>query len=416
MNNNPEVIISGEINIVHSLFANIWLRQFKYLLLPISLLILLELKSTWSVFILCITTYVTISIFFPLIALIKNRDLSSSLLLTFHLEIAKYCSISITFIMISLNAFHYIAYYWVIISLFANMAVVSVRLNLSSLPRTYIDSAFVDFLEAIQLIFIAMKYFDMWAVSWENTLAFYECFIYFIAFIGCMSAFFLPLMYGISSLHPEGSDQRKTFRFVCWIFFHVVFKSISMYYLFFNFLNYANENGLNPDSIIEHDDITLKLALYFMAFTSIINLYLMSCQESLLKKMISIKLLIIGKGKGVKREFVKVPFDMKIIQAGTNYFKNLVSTKILPKTIDIGEISQEDTSETEECMICCSNPSTTLVRPCNHSGFCETCIIQYLGTNTVCPHCKAPIKKIYVMKFDEENGKYMGEKVLTIIK
>ena len=410
------MIVTGEINIVQSIYLNVWLRQFKYLLIPVTVLLMLEFKCKWSVLFVCITVYLLFSVIFQLKGLISNLKLASSLHLTFYLEILKYLSLSVTFIFISLNAYHYIAYYWVLIILFTNLVVISIRLGMSQFPRTYIDNGFGDFIEAVQFIFIAFKYFDIWSVSWSNTLVFYKCFVYFIAVLGVGSAFLLPFIMGIASFQPEGGLQKMIFNFVTYVLFHVAFKAISFFYIFFAFVNFATSKGFVPGAVMDSDDLALKVALYFMLVCSILNLCLINQQQIYFKKIIAIKLLIISRAKGVKREFVKVPFDMKIVHAGTNYFKKLVSTRKLPDSMDIGQVNRDSSEYSNECMICCMNPSTTLIRPCNHGGFCENCIIQYLGTNTVCPHCKVQIDKVYVMKFDAENGNFLGEKVLSIIK
>jgi hypothetical protein len=126
--------------------------------------------------------------------------------------------------------------------------------------------------------------------------------------------------------------------------------------------------------------------------------------------------MVISRNKGVKREIIEIPFDMKIMQAGTNYFKKLISTRKIPKTFDIAKSFTDENTEMSDCIICCTNKSNTLIRPCNHGGFCEECIITYLGTNNSCPNCKTKITKIYVMDYDKELGKFYGTKVLSLIK
>ena len=65
------------------------------------------------------------------------------------------------------------------------------------------------------------------------------------------------------------------------------------------------------------------------------------------------------------------------------------------------------------CTICNEKPSNVLIRPCNHGGCCEDCIINCMKNNSVCPHCNEIIGKVYVIELDKTTKKYMGKKVLT---
>ena len=54
-----------------------------------------------------------------------------------------------------------------------------------------------------------------------------------------------------------------------------------------------------------------------------------------------------------------------------------------------------------DCFICYDKPHNVLIRPCNHGGCCEECMLTYLESNDSCPYCKLTIKKVYVMDYDE---------------
>jgi hypothetical protein len=309
----------------------------------------------------------------------------------------------------------YIYDFIVIIILLGHITVMGIRLFLSSLPRTYTDGQFGDFMEGIQFFLIALKYFHLINISWGWTLIIYSLFIQFVVGIGIFCSFLIPIMLGIARCFAPDSNDRKVFMFTSWIFFHISWKGLSFYYLFHNFKIFLYQNGLRPGTQMFSPDPTMIPMMFFFFFGGIINFFWFYQQEELFNRLIAVKLMVISKNKGIKREIIEVPFDMKIVQAGTNYFKKLISTRKIPKTFDLPDSLPNKDNEIPECMICCSNESNILIRPCNHGGICESCIITYLGTNNSCPNCKAKITKIYVMDFNKDMKKYYGTKVLTIV-
>ena len=54
-----------------------------------------------------------------------------------------------------------------------------------------------------------------------------------------------------------------------------------------------------------------------------------------------------------------------------------------------------------ECVICMDKKNEILLRPCNHTGFCKSCIIEQIKENNNCPICRKDIQKAYVIYFDE---------------
>ena len=108
-------------------------------------------------------------------------------------------------------------------------------------------------------------------------------------------------MLGMSSFHPVGSYDRKTLLMSSWVFFHVIWKALSFYFLYHNLLIFLNSNGLNFGNIIWKTDKTLLPICYFFLIGAIINLFWFYDQKDLFTRIISLKLMIISKNKGVKR-------------------------------------------------------------------------------------------------------------------
>ena len=300
-----------------------------------------------------------------------------------------------------------------ILVLILNIGLMINRFILASLPRTYVDGQFADLMEAVQFLFIGLKLMGLINFSWETITLIYAVFIYFIVYFGVICAFLFPIMLGMSFFHPAGSNDRKTLLLSSWVFFHVVWKGICLFYLFQNLLIFLNSDGLTLGEEIWEPDMTLVPFCILLFAGGIVNMIWFYDQKEIFARIISLKMMIVGKNKGVKRVIAEVPFDLKIMKAGSNYFKELISTRKVPNTFSVTETKEENGFT--DCMICCTNEPNILIRPCNHGGICEDCIITYLGTNNSCPNCKTKITKIYVMNYDKENKKYVGEKVLTML-
>ena len=203
--------------------------------------------------------------------------------------------------------------------------------------------------------------------------------------------------------------------FFVWILFHISWKGLCFFYLFDNVLLFLKTNDLNINTKIKIMDPTLLPITILFLLGGIINYFWFQKQRDIFTRIIAIKMMVNNKTLFIKRDIIRIPFDLKIIKAGSNYFKKLISNKKLPKTSDFTDEVIGLKKDESDCIICYSNPSNVLIRPCNHGGLCENCTITYLGTNNTCPICKCEIQKIFVMNFDLKNQKYLGEKVLTMI-
>ena len=336
-----------------------------------------------------------------------------SMRLTFQINMMKYVSLLVVFVFAWLYISEYIHYSILLIVLILNIGLMINRFILASLPRTYVDGQFADLMESVQFFFIALKFIRIINFSWENVTIIYSIYIYFILYFGILCAFMFPIMIGMSFFHPAGSNDRKTLQLSSWVFFHIVWKGICLYYLYENLLIFLNSDGLVLGEELWETDLTLVPFCIALFVGGVVNIIWFYDQKDLFTRIISIKMMIVGKNKGVKRVIAEVPFDLKIMKAGSNYFKDLISTRKIPDTFSLTNNNEENGFV--ECMICCTNDPNILIRPCNHGGICEDCIITYLGTNDCCPNCKAKITKIYVMNYDKKTKKYIGEKVLTLV-
>ena len=329
----PEFIISGEVNIIKSVYFNVLVRQGKYIWQAITVLLMIYLQWSFWFAMAMSCLYCVVQISTCIYGLWANKELSATLLVTFKINLAKYCSLLLTFTSILLYMSHYISSYVVFLFMILNILVMSIRFFVAYMPRMYVEGQLLDVMEAIQVFVIYLKVLSFISFTWINTIYFYKVYVYFGAIMGCFAAFMLPLMKGIASFHPMNSEQRKPLEFGAWAFFHLFWKGISFWYLFFQILICLNSKNLQENLIINFSDLDPYFlpVMWFFLFCSIINVIYLNQQREIFMKVISGKLLILNSAnKGVKRETFMAPIDMKIAHSGANYFKDIISNRNIP--------------------------------------------------------------------------------------
>lgn len=93
---------------------------------------------------------------------------------------------------------------------------------------------------------------------------------------------------------------------------------------------------------------------------------------------------------GIRLEFYLKDLKVDMQQISENYFDNAPTQ------------DKKYNKESAECTICFENKNNILLQPCNHSGFCQDCMIEQLKYQRHCPFCRQDIKQIYVIYYDEE--------------
>ena len=58
------------------------------------------------------------------------------------------------------------------------------------------------------------------------------------------------------------------------------------------------------------------------------------------------------------------------------------------------------------CYICSEQEGNVLIKPCDHCGVCEKCLMSWMSSSEVCPLCKQEIKKFYLLEWNEQEKKY----------
>eukprot|EP00826_Nyctotherus_ovalis_P060055 TRINITY_DN8401_c0_g1_i26.p1 TRINITY_DN8401_c0_g1~~TRINITY_DN8401_c0_g1_i26.p1 ORF type:complete len:221 (+),score=43.35 TRINITY_DN8401_c0_g1_i26:417-1079(+) len=61
----------------------------------------------------------------------------------------------------------------------------------------------------------------------------------------------------------------------------------------------------------------------------------------------------------------------------------------------------EKLDSNEDCLICMSNPKTTIIKPCNHVCVCDECASVLLRNQSACPICRTTMTEYSIIKAKE---------------
>lgn len=83
----------------------------------------------------------------------------------------------------------------------------------------------------------------------------------------------------------------------------------------------------------------------------------------------------------------EVTSDIKLIMIKRNFFtgKDLISLK---PAFGLKNSPLFNEESNEKCIICITNPPTTMVEPCRHVCLCEECAVTLQNNSTQCPVCR----------------------------
>lgn len=94
---------------------------------------------------------------------------------------------------------------------------------------------------------------------------------------------------------------------------------------------------------------------------------------------------------------------------------NQVSETFFRRSSTIGLDTHKNMNHTpKDCIICFSNESSILLRPCNHCGICRPCIELHLKKNRQCPICKGEIDQVFILQWDSVKKEYVTNQMITI--
>lgn len=108
----------------------------------------------------------------------------------------------------------------------------------------------------------------------------------------------------------------------------------------------------------------------------------------------------------VDKFFKKQSAEMSVFFKDVRIDMQKVSQNFFDKVNERFSFLDEDE---DLCTICCDEQNQILLQPCNHSGFCQTCILQVYKKKGLCPFCKKKIERLFVIYFDQDYDCYRAK-------
>ena len=265
----------------------------------------------------------------------------------------------------------------------------------------------------LQVILIPLNF--IFQGSWNVFLLIFEIETTVFYIFGWIMAFFLCvyLFYFIFKLKCRISLETISGLYICLLFVFIAYLFIFAYYFFQTFklilINnlYRSNESVKLLSIPGFYQLN-KVFLIFLLITFVII--------NILYFIILYYLNLMAQKRGRFLSIISYAKNLKVglTQISENFFKKTNNEKNnLVDSNEEEEILLLDKKESK-CMICQDNQNEIIIRPCGHSGFCEKCIIKHLKSKIFCPICRHSIEKAIIIKYDEENSRYITNKIIKM--
>jgi hypothetical protein len=276
--------------------------------------------------------------------------------------------------------------------------------------QTHVNNQVWCFFEALQILWISLKLMNSSGQpDWIYVLLLLYIVVGLLFFFSIISCILFPcIIFAYFTSTEEQAEQKPLVLFASKIIFTISWKGITYFTLLRNFHAIANENKVAPGMPISPNGYSLLCISVVMVIFAFIDLVYFMVVSDTFKKFISSMMLISNRNQDITSQNLSGSMNMQLMQVGANYFQRRNT-----QTDGAGEEEQvKKAPEILDCMICCDKPSGTLIRPCNHGGICEECMIRYLEGKNICPHCKTSITKVYIIDYDEEKKNFMAKRII----
>ena len=405
----PQLVAVSEYTVVNYLYYKQILENIGFILLGICILVIVTSKQPIAFIFLFMFLYCLFSFFFALYYLIRCSNLGFTIRKTFIMDLmldSGYCVVFMAYFLIfNKNLDVSLLPFFII----PHIILVTVRMCSSFDRQTHVENQVWAFIEAFQLLWISLKFANPanqpdW--GWVLLITYIIVIILLIAGIICALA--LGCFVGIiMNTADEAEEQKNLLKFMCHAMYHLAWKSIVFFYLLRNFHHMANDNKFAPGAPLEPKGGSLLGTSGVMIVCAFIDILILCSVSDTLKRLLSTRMFISNQKEDIQVHNLANPMNMHIMQVGANYFQ-----RNRGQNEDEEAGPKKKAPEILDCMICCDKPSNTLVRPCNHGGICEDCMVKYMEMKDSCPHCKAKIRKVYVIEYDEEKENFMAKRII----
>lgn len=406
----PQIVAASEYTVVNYIYYKGILEKVGFILLGICLLILISAKKSIEFLFLMFFLYCLFGIFFALYFLVKCSNLALTIRKTFILDILLDTGYSILFLSYFLVFLKIIDISVLPFLIIPHIILMTARMCSSFDRQTHADNQVWAFFEAFQILWISLKLANTnGQPDWGWVLLLIYIVVVGLLIVGMIASLALGCLLGvIMNMNDANLEQKNILKFLAHALYHIAWKSMVFFYLLRNFHQMGNENKFGPGMPLEPKGNSLVIICGVMIVFAFIDIIILIRVSDTLKRLLSTKMFISNKQEEIAVQTLSNPMNMHLMQVGANYFQ---SNRNQPEDQE-NPVQTKKTPEILDCMICCDRPSNTLIRPCNHGGTCEECMIRYMESKNCCPHCKTKIKKVYIVDFDEENENFMAKRVI----
>lgn len=291
--------------------------------------------------------------------------------------------------------------------------------------------------DAMQLFFISAKISGMVNSTWNYTLFLYMASAIYLTVLGVFMTLILSCsMIGIFQRRVEAWKVKS----LVWLTWNYLSTGFVYIYINKSVIHFYNDDGLTGKEVVsqfvsfKNDEGVEQMikSVSFLILISAVSLITMLFMKKEVTKFFTKIVYRNEVRKEVSLRFFSKSFTFKLIQASTTYFlkpkKDELNLKleneenddnrgngdaVVDETGNSGMIVKmvgEGVVEREVCVFCCERMPNVMIDGCGHGGVCKECMLNYLkGNGDKCPFCKKTILKIYVLEFDEKDGKYTSK-------
>ena len=406
-----QVVAASEYTVVKYIYYKQILTDVGFILLGITLIALITTKQGFENLFLMFFLFSLFSLIFAFYFLVKCANLASSIKKTFIMDILwdlGYCFVFLAYFLVFKKVLDISMLPFFIIP---HIILVTIRMCFSFDRQTFADNQVWAFFEAFQILWISLKLVNSSGhPDWVYVLLLLYIVCGFMLFIGVISAVAYPcLMIAYCNIPNEQAEQKNLLLFLSRTLFFLSWKTIAYFILLRNFHAMANENKVTPGTPITPKDSSLMNISIVLIIFAFLDIFYLCAVSDTMKRIFSTRLFISNKNEEIAVQNLSAPMNMQLMQVGANYFQRRNANE----EQNLTESQAKKAPEIMDCMICCDKPSATLIRPCNHGGICEDCMVRYLEGKNICPHCKVSIKKVYIIDYDEEKRSYMAKRIIT---
>ena len=411
----PQLVAVSEYTVVNYLYYKQIIENIGFMLLGLCLLVLISGKGPIEFIFLYCFLYCLFGFFFALYYLVRCSNLAFTIRKTFIMDLvldSGYCIVFMAYFLIFSKSLDISLLPFFIIP---HIILVSVRMCSSFDRQTHVDNQVWAFFEAFQILWISLKVVNSSGQpDWGWVLLLTYIVVVLLLIGGMICALALGCFVGIVlNTDDNAQEQKNILKYLCHTMYHLAWKSLVFFYLLRNFHHIGNENKFVPGAPLDPKGNSLAAISGVMIICAFIDIIILCAVSDTLKRLLSTRMFISNKSEDIQVQNLANPMNMHIMQVGANYFQRNRQTGNENGTDEENQNNApKKQPEILDCMICCDKPSNTLVRPCNHGGICDECMVKYMETKDSCPHCKAKIRKVYIMEYDEEKENFMAKRII----